>query len=160
MSSAAPGRPQASSYRRAQHEGTPGSLHHPRFGLLQRGFAAVAAVFVLVLLAGLGAFLVTFSNTQQVNSAQDLQGSRAYWAARAGIEWALGSLALNPAACPTPPNPFTVDGFTLAFTCSALSFDESGATRVVYSLTSNASQGTAPGGVAYVERNVSATVEK
>ena len=81
-------------------------------------------------------------------------------APRAGIEWALGSLALNPAACPTPPNPFTVDGFTLAFTCSALSFDESGATRVVYSLTSNASQGTAPGGVAYVERNVSATVEK
>ena len=120
----------------------------------------MAAVFVLVLLAGLGAFLVTFSNTQQVNSAQDLQGSRAYWAARAGIEWALGSLALNPAACPTAPNPFTVDGFTLAFTCSALSFDESGATRVVYSLTSNASQGTAPGGVAYVERNVSATVEK
>ena len=50
----------------------------------QQGFAAIAAVFLVVVLAALGAFMVTFSNTQQLTSAQDVQGSRAYWAARGG----------------------------------------------------------------------------
>lgn len=53
----------------------------------QVGFAAIAAIFLVVVLAALGAFMVTFSNTQQLTSAQDLQGTRAYWAARAGLEW-------------------------------------------------------------------------
>ena len=47
------------------------------------GFAAIAAVFLVLVLAALGAFMVSFSNTQQLNSARDVQGSRAYWAARA-----------------------------------------------------------------------------
>ena len=40
----------------------------------QKGFAAVAAVFLVVGLAALGAFMVSLSNTQQVTSAQDTMG--------------------------------------------------------------------------------------
>ena len=55
-------------------------------GLLQGGFAIVSAIFLLVVLAALGAFMLTFSTVQHATSAQDIQGSRAYWAARAGLQ--------------------------------------------------------------------------
>ena len=126
----------------------------------QSGFAAIAAIFLLVVLAALGAFMVSISSSQQIASAQDVQGSRAYWAAHAGLEWALGSLSVTPAVCPTPPAPFTVDGFTLAISCTANSFDESGVTRRIYALRSVASAGGAVGGIGYVERSLSAAVEK
>ena len=58
----------------------------------QRGFAAIAAIFLLVTLAALGGYMLTFSNTQQLTFAQDVQGARAYWAASAGLEWGLGNI--------------------------------------------------------------------
>ena len=86
---------------------------------VQHGFAAIAAIFLVVLLAALGAFMVGFSNTQQLNSAQDVQGSRAYWAARSGLGWGLASLRANPAACPAPnPRNFVLDGFTVEVNCT------------------------------------------
>jgi MSHA biogenesis protein MshP len=52
-----------------------------------RGFAIVSAIFILIVLAALGAFIVTISTNQQIGSALDVQGVRAYQAARAGVEW-------------------------------------------------------------------------
>lgn len=57
-----------------------------------RGFVLPAAIFLLVVLAALGAAIVTVSTTQQIGSALDVQGTRAYQAARAGIEWGLYSV--------------------------------------------------------------------
>ncbi len=123
----------------------------------QRGFAAVAAVFLVVGLAALGAFMVSFSNTQHLTSAQDLQGSRAYWAARAGLGWGLASLTANSAACPVPPAPFVVEGFTVVVTCTSTTYSDAGLDNVViYRLVSRANQGT---GVGAVERSVAASVE-
>ena len=45
------------------------------------GFAAIAALFLVVVLAALGVFMWHMGATQQLTSVQDLQGSRAYWAA-------------------------------------------------------------------------------
>lgn len=125
----------------------------------QHGFAAIAAIFLLVVLAALGAFMLTFSNTQQLNSAADVQGSRAYWAARAGIAWGMGSVAVSPAACPTPPSPFTVDGLTLTVVCNRGSYSEGGNTVVVFTFTSTAASGGSVGGMGYVERSVTASAE-
>lgn len=123
----------------------------------QQGFAAVAAVFLVVALAALGAFMVSFSNTQQLTSAQDVQGSRAYWAARAGLGWGLASLTANSSMCPTPPTPFVVEGFTVVVTCTGTTYSDAGVNNVViYRLVSRASQGA---GVGAVERSVSASVE-
>jgi MSHA biogenesis protein MshP len=123
----------------------------------QRGFAAVAAVFLVVGLAALGAFMVSFSNTQHLTSAQDVQGSRAYWAARAGLGWGLASLTANSAACPVPPAPFVVEGFTVVVTCTSTTYSDAGVDNVViYRLVSRANQGT---GVGAVERSVAASVE-
>ena len=55
----------------------------------ERGFALVSAIFLLVILVSLAAFLVNISTSQSITSAQDVQGSRAYHAARAGADWGL-----------------------------------------------------------------------
>ena len=63
---------------------------------LQRGFSLVSAIFLLVVLAVLGAAMVTFSTTQDQGQALDAMGSRAYEAANAGIEWAAYNIAISP----------------------------------------------------------------
>ena len=134
----------------------------------KRGFAAIAAIFLVVVLAALGAFMVTFSNTQQLTSAQDLQGSRAYWAARAGLEWAIGAVtasapvppAVSPAAvCPASAPPATIDGFNLAISCDRQTYVDSGISVSLFRISSVASTGSA-GNIGRIERSVSATMEQ
>lgn len=125
---------------------------------LQQGFAAVAALFLLVVLAALGAFMLTFSSAQQRDSAADVQGSRAYWAARAGVAWGLGSVAVSP-TCPASPTTLTVDGFSVTVTCSRQTHDEGGSTVAVFTFVATAAGGGSVGGAGYVERSVTATVE-
>ena len=131
----------------------------------QRGFAAIAAIFLVVVLAGLGGFMLTFSNTQQLTSAQDVQGSRAYWAARAGLEWGIGSVT---ATCPASPTKLTVDNFTVCVTCGLQTYTE-GATPInIFQFTSTArspvltacSDLGSVGAIGYIERSVSASMER
>jgi MSHA biogenesis protein MshP len=125
----------------------------------QHGFAAIAAVFLVLILAAFGAFMVSFSNTQQLNSAQDLQGSRAYWAARAGLEWAIVSVGASACWATTPPA--TIDGFNMAISCSVLSYTEgvSAGPVLIFRLESVASTGTV-GSLGFIERSVSASLER
>jgi MSHA biogenesis protein MshP len=127
----------------------------------QHGFAAIAAVFLLVVLAALGSYMVSFSNTQHLTAAQDIQGSRAYWAARAGLEWAIASIVAAPAACPAAPAPFVVNtgaDFTLTITCTRTEYTDSG-TIAMFQITSVAASGTV-GSIGYIERSVSASLER
>ena len=63
---------------------------------IQRGFSLISAIFLLLVLAGLGAAMVTFSTSQTRNLAMDVLGSRAYQAAQAGIEWAAYKIETTP----------------------------------------------------------------
>ena len=148
-----------------------------------RGFAIVSAIFILVVLAALGAFIVNISTSQQIGSAIDVQGVRAYQAARAGIEWGLyqvqstaaynfGYTSINPntRACPASPTSFgpaatTLTGFTVTVTCSAATDASAGPT--IYSIQSTACSepnaaepkcpNTATPGNLYIERRLSVT---
>ena len=55
----------------------------------QGGVGVVAALFVLVVLSVLGAAIARLGWTQQISSAQDLEGARAQRAANSGAEWGL-----------------------------------------------------------------------
>jgi|ABSR01.1.fsa_nt_gi MSHA biogenesis protein MshP len=132
----------------------------------QRGFAAIAAIFLVVLLAALGGFMVTFSTSQQVTSAQDVQGSRAYWAARAGLEWAIVNVNTTPGVvCPNtvktamPGAPTQIEGFDMVISCTRSNFTDGGASLVIYRMESQASLGSV-GNVGFIERNVSASLEQ
>jgi MSHA biogenesis protein MshP len=135
-----------------------------------RGFASIAAIFLLVVMSALGGFMLTFSNTQQLTSALDRKGSQAYWAARAGLEWGMVSVIRQPsitADCPTPDRELTGfdGGFTVIVTCERKDYIEGvgvGLKKIkIFSLTSVANNDPAtPGNVGFIERSVSASIEK
>jgi MSHA biogenesis protein MshP len=135
---------------------------------VQRGFAAIAAIFLVVILAALGAYMLTFSNTQQFTATQDVQGSRAYWAARAGLEWGIGSVAASgasPPACPASTTTLatTFDGgFTVVVTCGHSDYSEASATpnRFIYQIPSIATSAGAVGSINYTQRSLTATMER
>ncbi|MBX9816861.1 MAG: hypothetical protein K2X79_02475 [Burkholderiaceae bacterium] len=117
----------------------------------QQGFAAMAAVFLLVALAALGGFMVSFSNAQHLTHAQDVQGTRAYWAARAGLEWGVGRVLQNN-ACPAPTTNLVIEGFNVAVTCSSATYVDNGS-RVIYQFKATSVAGN-------IERSVSAAMER
>ena len=138
---------------------------------LQRGFAAVAAIFLIVVLAALGAFMVSISNTQQITSGQDIAGLRAYWAARAGLEYGVGTVS-STSACPASPALLNLGGYSVCVSCSATAYNEAGTAATIYRITSEArsvalstctdlSPATAAvGGLGYVERSLSTSMER
>jgi len=128
----------------------------------QRGFAIVAAIFLLVVLSALGAFMLTFSSVQHITSAQDIQGTRAYQTARTGIEWgayqALRNSTCSPSTTLTAGG--TQAGFSIVVQCNAFPpTTEGGNTVSMYQIISTASQGTL-GSATYVERQLQATLGK
>lgn len=123
----------------------------------QAGLSIISAIFMLLLMAALGAFMLTFSAVQNITQAQDIQGSRAYWAADAGIQWGAYRV-LHDNACSSTT--LTVAGFSVAVACSSYGpYVEGGGTVNVYHITATASQGTL-GSVGYTERQLQATVGK
>lgn len=94
-------------------------------GLRQaRGFSLVSAIFLLVVLAMLGVAMVAISTVQNQSSGLDVQGVRAYQAARAGIEWGLYQELQPPNSCVAATNiampaGTSLSGFTVTVTCTA-----------------------------------------
>ncbi len=141
-------------------------IKHYNKSSLSQGFLLPAAIFILVILAGLGAYALNITSVQQATSTQDVQGSRAYQAARTGIEWAAyqvlapGTTAL--ANCPTSPSTLSLDNFTVTVSCTRYAnYNEQGTdhTIAMYDITSTASFGTA-GTLNYIQRQVQITLSK
>lgn len=139
--------------------------HAPR---AESGFVLPTAIFLLVILAALGGYMVSLSRTSQLSSALDIQGGRAYQAARAGIEWAAWQSIQNAAAygCATAGSSSDVinlsadlAGFTTTVACSSTTFDEAGNTVRMYSITATAASGEAESSD-YVERVLTATLSR
>lgn len=133
----------------------------------QGGFAIVSAIFLLVVLAALGAFMLTLSTTQQLTSAQDIEGSRVYWAAKAGIQWAAAGIKAA-AACPASPTTFALDGYSVTVTCAANTYVEGAddpltaqdeSSKTIYWVGSTATAGGGVGGISYTERVLNAYIE-
>lgn len=132
----------------------------------QQGFLLPAAIFILVILAALGAYALNITSLQQASSTQDVQGTRAYQAARAGVEWAAyqvlspGTTAL--ANCPASPSTISVDNFSVVVTCSrSANYFEQGTdhTIAIYDVTATASFGIT-NTANYIERQIQVTLSK
>jgi MSHA biogenesis protein MshP len=87
----------------------------------QAGVGLVTAIFLLVVLAGLAVAMVSVYTAQQASSNLDLQGARAYQAARAGLEWGLHR-QMRSASCAARtqvgmPAGTTLSGFTVIVRC-------------------------------------------
>lgn len=137
---------------------------------LAAGFSIVTAIFLLVILALLGAFLVRVATLQHTSSALDVESTRAYQAARAGVEWGAYQV-LDPAntsgsalpACPASPTALTLagtlSGFSVSVTCARTTDTEANRDIGVYVVTTTASSGTV-GSPFRVERQLTVTLSK
>lgn len=143
-----------------------------------RGFSLVTGIFLLVVLSALGAFMVVFTGLQQNTVQNDILGVRAYYAARAGIDWAIYQVVEPDNATPPAPPTFPVcptgsitglggslAPFTVTVSCpvAVVAADEAGREIRVYSIIATAcNQASCPGTPAtgYVERQISVTVTR
>ncbi len=87
----------------------------------ERGFAIISAIVILVVLAALGAFIVTISTTQHLGSSLDVQGVRAYQAARTGLEWGVYHVTRMGEICVDAPAVKTFPGMSFPGTATSLS---------------------------------------
>ena len=136
-----------------------------------------------MVLASLGAYMVTISSSQHLGGALDLEGSRALQAARAGLDWGMAKAVISPTAfgagnCRTGAvtvnlttgsgGDFTaLSGFTVTVTCSGVAYTDGTNSLYSYALTSTACNqpngSSCPNtgssiGVGYAERRLTSQV--
>jgi len=150
----------------------------------QTGFSIIAAIFLLVVLALLGAFIVSVTGMQQSSGQLDVLGVRAYQSARAGMEWGawqvldpgntLNAGSCSPIVMPTcpasptnlPPLAGSLSGFTVTVTCAqtANTTEVNRNVRVFQIVATACNQGASCPNAAptngYVERQVQASLAK
>jgi MSHA biogenesis protein MshP len=136
----------------------------------QHGFSIITAIFLLVVLSFLGIAMVSLSTSQHQSEAMDVMGSRAYQAARAGIDWmafyVVNSASNAAAAVPecVATNLGTLGGtlapFAVNVSCSAASHVEGAATIWIYDVTATAQTGGVAGDPGFVERVISVKMGK
>lgn len=143
----------------------------------QRGFSIVSAIFIIVVLAVLAVALVTVASMQHASSGLDVQGARAYQAARAGAEWGMYRI-INPDAVADPPVALPANDvpscwspaqtvpltgalaqFTLSVSCARTRTTELDRIIGVYNIVSTATFG-APQQTNRVSREVQVTVSR
>jgi MSHA biogenesis protein MshP len=101
--------------------------HYPAsLGNQQRGFTIVMAIFIVVVLALLGGYMVRLTGVQHATATYALQSARAYQVARSGLGWASATInqqAANTEGCRdvnlkgalSLPD---MSGFTTTLTCT------------------------------------------
>ena len=116
-----------------------------------RGFTMISALFLIVVLAALGAAISKISVRQHMGSATDLNIAQAVLAARAGLEWGAFQMLRNPAPPAAAPACFsstnmalagTLTGMTVTISCTrtpgAGTVSDGGTALVFYQLVANA----------------------
>jgi MSHA biogenesis protein MshP len=122
------------------------------------GFTLIGAIFLLVVLATAGVFMVNMSGVQRATTNAAFMSARAYQAAYAGVEWAVFEAENDPSTCPTDAFSLTeggLNGFDVTVTCSMADHVENVTTTTVFRITSQAEYG-AFGDPDYVSRRVEA----
>lgn len=127
--------------------------------IAQKGFSLVPALFLIIVLAGLGAIAVRMSVVQSQTVVLNMQATRAYEAARSALEQASYDAVVND-SCSSSSVSFTeggLAGFSANLSCSSTSHSEGQVTVTVYTLEAFAWSG-AFGQPDYVSRRLRATV--
>lgn len=122
------------------------------------------AIFLIVVVALIAAFIVTVGSVQHTTSAFAVVGARAHFAAMSGVEWGAQQVLDNPVTptCFPSPSTFTVSGggsgnFTLTLTCAQTTVTEAAVSYEVFDFDVLAEFGTS-GQEDYFSRTVSASV--
>jgi MSHA biogenesis protein MshP len=132
----------------------------------QAGFALVAAMFVIIIIALVIAAMMRMAGNQHGTNSLAIQQARAYQAARAGLEWGIAQAAPATGASSCAGSALVnlaganLAEFSVTVTCSVSAYTDNGVAVNMYRLTATAQNG-APGSrpdVAF--RRLTAVVEK
>ena len=129
----------------------------------QQGFALVAALFLIVVLALFSVFAVRVSAAGEQDVTSEVMESRALSAARSGIEYGANrALRAAPSVCSPAPVPINLtqsalNGFTVTVTCNRIDHLIGAVTYQTFFLDATARRG-AYGTADYVGRRVTRTV--
>jgi MSHA biogenesis protein MshP len=84
-----------------------------------QGFTLISTLFLIVVVAGLGGYLVNLSVAQHQASAMTINMARARFAAMAGLELIAYRIANVSNKCPATPVSLEIQGFAVTLTaCS------------------------------------------
>jgi MSHA biogenesis protein MshP len=120
----------------------------------------ISAVFLVVVVSVAAAGMLNIVGAERRGATLGVVGSRAFQAARGGIEWATAKAVANPAVCPTGTfnlNQGALRGFQVTVTCTRTQHDESGSAWSTLRLRADAQRGSF-GGFDYAFRRVESTV--
>ena len=133
----------------------------------QAGISLVSALFIIVVLALMGGYMLKLSSVQHLSTGLSAKGMRAHFAAVSALEWATwlasNSQADHDSICSNPATTTnfqftsgTLAGFNITVTCDNYGgFKEASKNYEVDFITVEASKG---GGNDYVYRKVTATI--
>ena len=126
----------------------------------QRGVALVVAIFLLVVLAALGVYMVTMSGVESRTPILGLQGARAFQAARSGAEWGIYEAEQSTPSCSASTS-FPIGNFSVTVHCtqepSSGKYHEGSLSYNVYQISALAEYGDY-GSADYVSRQVEVKV--
>ena len=125
----------------------------------QFGFSLVPALFLLVVLAAIGIVAVRLTGVQQQTVVLAMQSSRAYAAARSGIDWSAYQALIN-GSCAGVTLTLTevgLAGFSVDTSCNSTTHTEGPNTVRVYAIDAFAWSGSY-GTPDYVSRRIRSTV--
>ncbi len=129
------------------------------------GMALMSAIFLIVVLIGLGVAMMNLSNVEHDTASKAILAAKVYYGAKAGIDWGLQQSIAAGSCVGSTINLTTgsLNGATVTVTCAAA---QQGAATCgltgtsncqTYYLTSVATTG-ALGTLSYAERRIEATV--
>lgn len=110
----------------------------------ERGFAIIAAIFLVVMLGTIALALFAISSATHQSAALQVREAKALNAARAGIQYAAFteiSSGVDGAAC-NSASTFSINGYNISVTCSGSSHTVRGNEADIYVLESTATAGS------------------
>jgi len=111
----------------------------------QSGVGLFAAIFLIAVLAAVGTSFALIANSQQISSARSLTLTRAYYAARAGVDEAIFT-ASDESCTNVDGTTTTVDGIDVDLTCSESTIRERDDEYQVFTITATAVKGSRDSG--------------
>lgn len=128
----------------------------------QTGFALVAAMFVMIIIALVVVAMTRLAGNQHGTNSLAIQQARAYQAARSGLDWGItralsGNCAASTSISLSGSNLSEFSGMLV--TCSLASYTEETRTVRIYTLTATAQNGAPAARPDYAYRRLTAVVE-
>lgn len=125
----------------------------------QQGLMLVGAIFILVIVAMLGQYLVNISGIQRQSSLLGLQAARAYQTANTGIEWGVAQ-AINGTCAASTVLTIPNNNFTTTVACTSRGTFTENITAVSVFLIESQSQYGVLGNPDFVSRRLEAKIQR